>query len=110
MEGWVCDRIHLRSPSIVFNCVLASIGLYMMTWVEISGVQYVGAIFVTAGSSANIPAVMVYQANNVRGPWKRAFCNASLTTLGGVGGIVGALIFREQDAPRYLYGIIGCLA
>lgn len=80
-----------------------------MTWAEGAGTQYVGTLFVTAGSSANIPGIMVYQANNIRGPWKRAFCSASLTTLGGIGGIGGSLVFREQDAPQYVPGIITCL-
>lgn len=30
--------------------------------------------------------------------------------MGGVGGIIGSLIFRSQDAPRYLYGLWGCIA
>ncbi|KFY47551.1 hypothetical protein V496_10589 [Pseudogymnoascus sp. VKM F-4515 (FW-2607)] len=109
VEGWVCDRIHLRSPCIIFNCLLASAGLCMMTWTKGAGAQYVGTLFVTAGCSANIPGIMVYQANNIRGPWKRAFCSASLTTLGGIGGIGGSLVFREQDAPQYVPGIITCL-
>jgi hypothetical protein len=53
---------------------------------------------------------MVFQANNIRGQWKRAFCSASLIGLGGTGGIVGSLVFRSQDAPKYLPGIYACLA
>lgn len=48
-------------------------------------------------------------ANNIRGHWKRAFCSATFVGLGGVGGIIGSLVFRSQDAPRYLPGIYACL-
>lgn len=54
---------------------------------------------------------MTYQANNVRGQWKRAFSSATLIGTGGIGGIAGSLIFRSQDAPAYrpgMYASIGC--
>ena len=30
--------------------------------------------------------------------------------LGGVGGIIGGLVFREQDAPQYYPGVYACMA
>lgn len=71
--------------------------------------RYIGAFIGVAGANANIPAVMAYQANNIRGQWKRAFCSATLTGLGGVGGIAGSLIFRSQDAPGYYWGFVGTI-
>jgi len=65
---------------------------------------------VTAGANANVPVVMSYQANNIRGQWKRAFCSATLVGFGGIGGIAGSLIFRDQDAPHYYNGMYGCIA
>lgn len=53
---------------------------------------------------------MAYQANNIRGQWKRAFCSASLVGFGGVGGIAGSLVFRAQDAPAYRPGIYAAIA
>jgi hypothetical protein len=61
------------------------------------------------GANSNIPASMTYQANNIRGHWKRAFCSATLVGMGGVGGIIGSLVFREQDAPRYRPGLYACI-
>ena len=74
------------------------------------GVQYFGVFLVTAGSNANIPTCMAYQANNIRGQWKRAFCSASLVGLGGIGGIAGSLVFRTKDAPSYRPGIYAAIA
>jgi hypothetical protein len=52
---------------------------------------------------------MTYQANNIRGQWKRAFCSASLVGFGGIGGIAGSLVFRSQDKPRYVNGMWACI-
>ena len=52
---------------------------------------------------------MSYQANNIRGQWKRAFCSATLVGFGGVGGIAGSLVFRSQDAPEYIPGLIAAM-
>ena len=53
---------------------------------------------------------MAYQANNIRGQWKRAFCSATFVGMGGVGGIAGSLVFRAQDAPDYHPGLYACIA
>ena len=67
--------------------------------------RYFGVFLLTAGANANIPTSLAYQANNVRGQWKRALCSAMFVACGGIGGIAGATIFRTQDKPRYIPGI-----
>jgi hypothetical protein len=108
--AWVGDKYHMRGPIVIFNSVLALIGLPIMGFAASSGVRYFGVFLVTAGANSNIPATMAYQANNIRGQWKRAFCSASLVGLGGVGGIAGSLVFRSQDAPAYRPGIYAAIA
>lgn len=54
-------------------------------------------------------ALTVKQANNVRGQWQRAFSSTTLTLSGSIGGIAGSLIFRSQDKPEYVPGLIACL-
>ena len=111
VTGWVGDRYHIRGPIIVFNCVLALIGLPIMGWASNPYVRYFGVFLVTAGANSNIPAAMSFQANNVRGQWKRAFCSATLVGFGGIGGIAGSLVFREQDkATGYKPGMWACIA
>lgn len=109
LEGWLSDKIRLRAPVLYLNACISIAGLCLMVWTTAPGVQYFGAILTTAGCSANLPTVMVFQANNIRGAWKRAFCSASMIGLGGTGGIVGSLVFRSQDAPKYLPGIYASL-
>ncbi|KAF2674723.1 MFS general substrate transporter [Microthyrium microscopicum] len=109
-SGYVGDRWRIRGPLIAFNAVLCLIGLPVMGWAKSSSVRYFAVFLTTMGANANIPAVLTYQANNIRGHWKRAFCSATLVGFGGIGGIIGSLVFRSQDAPAYHPGLYACIA
>ncbi|KGO76716.1 Major facilitator superfamily domain, general substrate transporter [Penicillium italicum] len=108
--AWVGDKYRMRAPVLIFNALLAIIGLPMMGFAESNAVRYVGVFFTVAGANANVPACMAYQANNVRGQWTRAFSSATLVGFGGLGGIVSSLVFREQDAPGYRPGMYAAIA
>ncbi|KAH7394382.1 phthalate transporter-like protein [Pyrenochaeta sp. MPI-SDFR-AT-0127] len=107
--GWLGDKYHIRGPIIIFNMVLCLIGLPIMGFHSNANVRYFGVFLTTAGANSNVPATMSYQANNIRGQWKRAFCSAILVGMGGVGGIAGGLIFRVQDKPHYRPGLYACI-
>ncbi|KAL2866912.1 putative phthalate transporter [Aspergillus lucknowensis] len=108
--SWLGDKYRTRGPVLIFNALLCIIGLPMMGFAKSHAVQYVGVFFTVSGSNANIPAVMAYQANNVRGQWTRALSSATLVGFGGIGGIAGSLVFREQDKPQYRPGIWTAIA
>ncbi|KAJ3497183.1 hypothetical protein NLG97_g2098 [Lecanicillium saksenae] len=111
ISGWVGDRFRFRGPLIIFNMLLCLIGLPIMGWHKSSAVRYFGVFLVTAGANCNVPTVMSFQANNLRGQWKRAFCSATLVGFGGIGGIAGSLVFREQDKlTGYKPGMYACIA
>ncbi len=103
--AWLGDRYHIRGPIFIWNCLQSIVGLSLLGWVASPGVQYFGVILVTAGCNANVPTDLAWQANNIRGKWKRSFCSALLLMGGGAGGIAGSLVFRSQDAPTYRPGI-----
>jgi len=108
--AWFGDKHHIRGPLIIFNSVITIVGLPLIGWVDNVAVRYFGVFLVCAGANSNIPAAMAYQANNIRGHWKRAFCSATLVAFGGIGGIIGSLVFREQDKPDYRPGLWACIA
>ncbi|KAF2017694.1 major facilitator superfamily transporter [Aaosphaeria arxii CBS 175.79] len=108
--GYLGDKYKIRGPIIIFNMVLCLIGLPIMGFAKSPAVRYFGVFLTTAGANSNVPAAMAYQANNIRGQWKRAFCSATLVGFGGVGGIAGGLVFRVQDAPHYRPGLYACIA
>lgn len=108
-SSWVSDRYKIRAHVIVLNASISIIGLPIMAFATNPGLRLFGVFIGIAGNNANVPAVMSYQANNIRGQWRRAFCSATLTGLGGVGGIIGSLIFRSQDRPKYIPGFIAVI-
>jgi MFS family permease len=108
--GWLGDKYHVRAPVIAFNMLLCLIGLPIMGFAKSPAVRYFGVFLTTAGANSNVPATMAYQANNIRGQWKRAFCSATLVGFGGIGGIAGGLVFRTQDSPHYRPGLYACIA
>lgn len=110
LTAYVGDRFHIRGPILVFNAIVALVGLPIMGFAGKNAARYFGVFLVTGGANANIPAAMAYQANNIRGQWKRALCSATLVGMGGVGGIAGGLVFRSQDAPEYRPGIWAAIA
>ncbi len=105
LSAYLGDKYHVRGPILIANSIIALIGLPIMGFASSSGARYFGVFLVTAGTNANIPTALAYQANNVRGQWKRALCSAMFVAFGGIGGISGGTIFRAQDAPRYVPGI-----
>lgn len=101
---------HIRGPLIIASATLAIVGLAIMGFTESVGARYFGVFLTCAGANTNIPQAMTFQANNIRGQWKRAFCSATLVGFGGIGGIAGSLVFRSQDAPEYHPGLYACIA
>ncbi|KAI5371842.1 MFS general substrate transporter [Alternaria alternata] len=108
--AWFSDKYKTRGPVLVVLCLVSLIGLPIMGFASNPWAQYVGVFITVSGTNSAIPSVMAYQANNIRGQWRRAFCSASLTGIGGIGGIAGALIFRTEDAPSYVPGFAACMA
>jgi hypothetical protein len=107
--AWAGDSMHIRSPWVIANGVLALIGLPMIGFSNNVGVRYFGVFLATAAANANVPCILTWQANNIRGQWKRALCSATLVGAGGIGGIIGGTVFRTQDAPHYVPGITACM-
>ncbi|GAB7364521.1 hypothetical protein MBLNU230_g5329t1 [Neophaeotheca triangularis] len=108
--AWIGDRYRIRGPLLLVNCAMGFIGAPLLGWAEQPGVRYFGTFLICAAAQGGIPTCMTYQANNIRGHWKRAFCSSTLIGFGGIGGIAGSLIFRSQDRPSYHPGIYGVLA
>lgn len=104
------DAKKTRGPVLCFLCLVSIIGIPIMGFVRSPWVQYFGLCLTVIGVNSTIPAIFSYQANNIRGQWRRAFCSASLTGIGGVGGVAGALIFRTEDGPEYYPGFATCIA
>ncbi|KAL8956976.1 MAG: hypothetical protein Q9183_006176, partial [Haloplaca sp. 2 TL-2023] len=109
-SAYLGDKYHIRGPILIANSLIGLIGLPIMAFADSSSVRYFGVFLITAGGNANIPVSLAYQANNVRGQWKRALTSALFVGFGGMGGISGGTIYRSQDAPRYIPGVSATIA
>ncbi|KAK2743950.1 hypothetical protein FQN55_006999 [Onygenales sp. PD_40] len=98
------DKYRVRSPFILICGCLLLIGIPLLGLTKNVGVRYFGAFVTTAACNATVPCILTWQANNIRGQWKRALCSATLVGTGGIGGIIGTTVFRSQDAPEYRLG------
>ena len=76
LTSYLGDRYHVRGPLLISNALIALIGLPIMGFAHSPHTRYFGVFLLTAGSNANIPVALAYQANNVRGQWKRALTSA----------------------------------
>ena len=104
--AYLGDKYHIRAPFILFDAVLGIVGLALLGYASNNAVRYFGVFLAVIACNANVPCVLTYQANNIRGQWKRALCSATLVGAGGIGGIIGSTVFRDQDKPEYHPGII----
>ncbi|KAL3484695.1 major facilitator superfamily domain-containing protein [Aspergillus germanicus] len=107
--GRISDRLRVRSPFVLFNNACCVIGLSLLGFTTPTASRLVGAFLTTAAGSANLPSTLAWQANNIRGQWKRALTSALSVGAGGIGGIIGGTVFRTEDAPGYRPGIITTL-
>ncbi|KAF4437664.1 Major facilitator superfamily domain general substrate transporter [Fusarium albosuccineum] len=105
LTGMVADRVHLRSPFIIGYSILHIAGLAMIGWGVTQGTKYAGMFLAIAGSNCAIPSALAFLGNNVVGTSKRQFAVPIQTVFGGIGGIIGSMIFRREDYPGYRPGL-----
>ncbi|GAA5825360.1 hypothetical protein JCM11251_006950 [Rhodosporidiobolus azoricus] len=99
------DKFRLRAPFICASATLCFIGLFILAYTEQLGVRYFGAFLTIAGAQSNVPACLAYGSNNCTSHSKRALSSAAIVGLGGVGGIVASVAYRQADFPRYIPGL-----
>ncbi|KXT06978.1 hypothetical protein AC578_7248 [Pseudocercospora eumusae] len=104
------DKWRLRSPFILVCLVLVFIGLCLIGFASNHAAQYFGVFFAALPQCAMVPALLTWQANNIRGQWKRALVSAFSVGTGAAGGLGGSFIFKTGDEPHFYPGIATCLA
>jgi MFS family permease len=109
IQAYYSDKWRLRGPFIIFNACLGLIGLPLLGYLHNPAMRYFGVFLATICGNANVPAMLTYQANNIRGQWKRALTSATLVGAGGLGGIIGTTVFRAKDVPNYKPGILAVM-
>ena len=65
--AWYGDKWHIRGPFIIGNGCIGLVGLGLMGFVNNVGVRYFGVFLITSACNANVPCILTFQANNIRG-------------------------------------------
>ncbi|KAK0488324.1 major facilitator superfamily domain-containing protein [Armillaria luteobubalina] len=108
--AWLSDRFHMRALFIAIQALMTIIGLAMTAFAKSPGWRYTGIFVSGAGCAASTPGILAYASNNITSHSKRAVTTAVIVSFGGIGGIVATTIYRQQDFPRYIPGIITTIA
>ncbi|KAJ8076727.1 hypothetical protein PM082_001150 [Marasmius tenuissimus] len=104
--AWMSDKYHHRAAFLAIQTIMTIAGFLVTGYVHDSTWRYFGLFLGNAGSAACIPGILAYASNNVVSHSKRAVSTGVIISAGGVGGIIATTIFRQQDFPRYLPGVI----
>lgn len=107
--GWLSDRYQNRALFITALVLLSILGCSLTAWHSDNGIRYFGAFLTYMASVAGGPTIVAYSSNNVVGHSKRAVQTAMLVACGSVGGIMAATVFRNQDRPKYIPGLIATM-
>jgi len=74
--GYLADRTRMRGPYIILGALTSMTGSAILAFTKPIGVRYFGSFLAIIGCQSNIPAVMAWSANNVRGSTARAVSSA----------------------------------
>jgi len=62
-----CDKYRIRGAVIALNAVVGLVGLPLLGYAKSAPIRYFGVFLATISCNANVPVILTYQANNVRG-------------------------------------------
>lgn len=103
--AWCSDRTRMRSPFLFINASVCLTGLLMTAFHPNNNVRYGGLFLGIAGCNSNLPSILAWQANNIRGQSTRAVASALQVGFGAIGGIYASTTFMEKEAPKYRSGL-----
>ncbi|KAK3696065.1 hypothetical protein LTR37_018146 [Vermiconidia calcicola] len=106
------DRFQRRVTISLLTTLLMMTGFILMRADSgySNNVRYLGIFFGIMGVHCNVHAMLAFNQSNTLGTANRAVSSGLLIACGAIGGIIGSLIFRGQDAPEYgpgIYTVIG---
>ncbi|KAF9268568.1 MFS general substrate transporter [Marasmius fiardii PR-910] len=100
------DRHRQRALYMGIQTVMTIVGFAITGFVGQPGLRYFGLFLANAGSAGCIPGILAYASNNIVSHSKRAVTTAVIISFSGVGGIIATTVFRQEDFPRYIPGIV----
>ncbi|KAI9472543.1 hypothetical protein LPJ78_005204 [Coemansia sp. RSA 989] len=100
-------RIYPRfSIWIMLFSACACVFYAIIATVENDHVRFTFLCLSNFALSPNMPLVSVWMSHNVLGVTKKGVASACTVMLGGIAGLIGSHIYRDQDAPQFRFGHI----
>ncbi|KAM0563178.1 hypothetical protein ACHAPJ_000894 [Fusarium lateritium] len=108
--SWLADKVKLRGPFVILQGLIGVVGLCMTGFLDSPTPRYIGTFLGVAGANGLVVTTLAWQANNIVGDARRAVSTGILISMSGVGGIYSSMVFRQQDAPNYIPGLVAVMA
>jgi len=94
--SWYSDKVQMRGGFVIFEGIIAIIGLAMTGFLKNPVPRYVGTFLGIGGVNSLVIACLAWQANNIVGDAERSVATAIQIMVSGVGGVYSSLVFRQQ--------------
>ncbi|KZL65271.1 major facilitator superfamily transporter [Colletotrichum tofieldiae] len=110
--SWIATKIHKKGPVIAGLCVPPIVGCVMLMVLPTTGQQaarLVGYYLISVYPGIT-PLIYSWSAANTAGDTKRKCTSAFLFVGQSVGNVVGPLLYKPAEAPRYTRGLTSNLA
>jgi len=104
--SYFADKYKHRSSFIAVTTLTCLTGLCILAFGKHNPTRYFGAFLINAGNGASVPCIIAFAANNNLSHSRRALQSSIMVSMGGIGGIFAALVFKAKDSPRYIPGLI----
>ncbi|KAL1922809.1 uncharacterized protein VTP21DRAFT_9185 [Calcarisporiella thermophila] len=102
--AYFSDKLQRRGTFVIAGACIGLAGFAGLLLFEGTILLYISTCVVAIGIFPVHPCKTSWLTNNITGYTKRAVATALMAGAGNVGGFLGALIYRPQDAPFYTFG------
>ncbi|UKZ83772.1 hypothetical protein TrVFT333_011585 [Trichoderma virens FT-333] len=110
--AFISDRIKLRGVPMLVMLPISIAGYATIAHVQSASVRFGMTCLMAMGMYSSVPCVLVWNANNSAGHYKRATTSALQLAIANCGGFVATFVYPNKDGPIYLRGhsvILGLL-
>ncbi|PSR81957.1 major facilitator superfamily domain-containing protein [Coniella lustricola] len=110
--AFLSDRLQLRGVIMLFTLPVAILGYAVIANTGSSQAKFAMTCLMAIGMYSSVPCVLVWNANNSAGHYKRATTSALQLAVANAGGFVATFIYPSDQGPTYHKGhsiILGLL-
>ncbi|KAJ5504440.1 Major facilitator superfamily domain general substrate transporter [Penicillium fimorum] len=107
---WVADRIQQRGLMIAALSMVGGVGYILCATCTSVGVRYLGVFLAACGVFPSIANILPWVLNNQGSDTRRGGGIVLLNLIGQCGPFLGTNVFPDDQAPRYIKGMVICAA